>query len=266
MTNKQIRTITAFTVGPLVLLGIIYLSDEMFFVAAEVFILIATYEFYKMVSKSFDKYLFLPVLIGSIAIPYSIFVQSEITFKFAVFLVIFLTFVMKLFSKEPLENTFQSIGISLLTVFYAPFLFTFLILLKQMNFHYIFYLLFIIWFSDSGAYIFGIKFGKHRMYEKISPKKSMEGLYAGIICGVLAAIIYNTLFLNIPFIHLIISGVLVSSAGVIGDLIESMFKRYADVKDSGNIFPGHGGMLDRIDSILLGAPVLYFYLKFISAQ
>jgi phosphatidate cytidylyltransferase len=135
-----------------------------------------------------------------------------------------------------------------------------------MNFHYIFYLLFIIWFSDSGAYIFGIKFGKHRMYEKISPKKSMEGLYAGIICGVLAAIIYNTLFLNIPFIHLIISGVLVSSAGVIGDLIESMFKRYADVKDSGNIFPGHGGMLDRIDSILLGAPVLYFYLKFISAQ
>lgn len=263
MNEKIKRILTALTLAPLVLLGIIYLSNNAFFILVEIFILIASFEFYKMVDSSGNKYLFLPSLMGSLLVPYSLYVESFTLFTFAIYATVFLTFIIKLFAKDPLEDTFQIIGISLINVLYAPMLFSFIILLKQMSFHYIFYLLFIIWFSDSGAYLFGMKFGKRKMYKKISPKKSMEGLLAGLICGVGAAILYNILFLDLSFLHVIISGLLVTVAGVLGDLIESMFKRYANVKDSGNIFPGHGGMLDRIDSILLGAPSLYFYLNFV---
>lgn len=262
MTDKIKRIITALTLAPLVLLGIIYLSDNMFFIVAEVFILIATFEFHKMVSAANNRFLFVPSLAGALLIPYSLYTESFLLFTFAIFLTVCLAFLLQLFSKNPLEDTFHVISVSLLNVLYAPLLFSFIILLKQMSFHYIFFLLFIIWFSDSGAYLFGMKFGKTKMYEKISPKKSMEGLAAGLLCGIGAAILYNLFFLDLSLTHVLFSGLLVAVAGVIGDLIESMFKRFSGIKDSGNIFPGHGGMLDRIDSILLGAPVLYYYLNF----
>jgi phosphatidate cytidylyltransferase len=143
----------------------------------------------------------------------------------------------------------------------VPFYFSFIQLLKNINYHYIFYLLVIIWASDSFAYFFGIKYGKRRLYELISPKKSVEGLVAGVLGGVLVGLFYSLIFIKMPLLHVILTSLLVASAGVVGDLVESMFKRKANVKDSGNIFPGHGGMLDRIDSLLFGAPVLYFYIE-----
>jgi phosphatidate cytidylyltransferase len=107
----------------------------------------------------------------------------------------------------------------------------------------VFFLLIVVWLGDAGAYYVGKTFGKHRLSPRISPKKSIEGLMGGIATSIIAAI----------------AGVILSFAGVVGDLAESMWKRSAAVKDSGTLIPGHGGFLDRFDSIFFTAPMLYVY-------
>jgi phosphatidate cytidylyltransferase len=133
------------------------------------------------------------------------------------------------------------------------------------------YTLFCAWFGDSGAYFVGTFFGKHKLCPKISPKKTVEGLVGGIVTvGVIVFIqclIYN-LFLGgeikVSYAVLIPVGMLAAGAGVIGDLSASVIKRQYDVKDFGNIMPGHGGVLDRFDSVLFTAPFLYVVLNYIS--
>ena len=124
----------------------------------------------------------------------------------------------------------------------------------------VFFLLLVVWLGDSGAYYVGKKFGKHKLSPRISPKKTIEGLAGGITTSIIAAIVIHfTFFPEFPLHHAIIAGVILSFAGVVGDLAESMWKRSADVKDSGTLLPGHGGFLDRFDSILFTAPILYCY-------
>ena len=127
----------------------------------------------------------------------------------------------------------------------------------------------IVWGSDVGAYLFGItlgqKYGK-KLFPSISPKKSWIGFWGGLLTSVLVAVILNRLGLfEFPLVHCIVMGILLDCAGVYGDLIESQWKRYYDIKDSGNIIPGHGGMLDRFDSALIAIPVGVVYLVIISA-
>ncbi len=261
MSNKLQRIITAFILGPIILIAIAKSSLFAFLIASIAITLIASFEFFNMLNASQSKFLFLPAFLSSFIIPFGFYKSFEYLI-ISIVLIMMLTVILQLFSKEPLENTFNSISNTLLASFYVPMLFSFLILLKIANWQYIFLLLFIIWSSDSAAYFFGIKYGKNRLYEKISPKKSIEGLIAGIIAGILFSVIYCKIFLYIPFIDAIFIGFSVSVFGVAGDLVESMFKRSSGIKDSGQIIPGHGGMLDRIDSLLFGAPVLYFYMKF----
>ena len=104
------------------------------------------------------------------------------------------------------------------------------------------------------SYFVGRLIGKHKMAPVISPKKSWEGAVGGLICGVLIVLLYNKLFLDLPVLLVLIIGVVGSVVGQIGDLLESWIKRWAGVKDSGNLIPGHGGILDRFDSMLLVAP------------
>ena len=128
----------------------------------------------------------------------------------------------------------------------------------------IIYLLLMIWSNDSFAYLVGKNLGKHKLYESVSPKKTMEGFFGGVIFTIITAIVisyYSDLF---SMIEWIILGILVSVLGTIGDLIESKFKRQVGVKDSGNIMPGHGGMLDRLDSLLFVAPFVYLYIYIIN--
>jgi len=261
MTNKSQRIITALFLIPSLILFIIYSSDIVFFVGLLVFILVATYEFSLLIEKAGYKNLKLPTLIGSVLIPFSFYIERVDVFLFSVFIISFLSLTIKLFGSRPLDDTYRTVGFTFLNVFYVPFYFSFIQLLKNINYHYIFYLLVIIWASDSFAYFFGIKYGRRRLYELISPKKSVEGLVTGVLGGVLVGLFYSMIFIKMPLLHVILTSLLVASAGVVGDLVESMFKRKANVKDSGNIFPGHGGMLDRIDSLLFGAPVLYFYIE-----
>lgn len=122
----------------------------------------------------------------------------------------------------------------------------------------------LIWTFDTGAYIFGCSFGKHKMIPRISPKKSWEGEIGGAIAAIAVGIgiaLYN----NEPTWQWIVYAILVVIFGTYGDLSESMLKRASGLKDSGNILPGHGGMLDRFDSMLLAAPIIYIYLEIINA-
>ncbi|PKP33796.1 MAG: phosphatidate cytidylyltransferase [Bacteroidetes bacterium HGW-Bacteroidetes-17] len=122
----------------------------------------------------------------------------------------------------------------------------------------------ILWFNDVFAYIVGSLIGKTKLYEKISPKKTWEGTIGGTILSVLSAYLLSTIFLSLNLTNWLVIGFLISIFATLGDLTESMFKRQANVKDSGNIMPGHGGILDRFDGLLLAAPAIYVYLTFIS--
>ena len=121
----------------------------------------------------------------------------------------------------------------------------------------------IIWVNDVFAYLVGVTLGKHRLCERISPKKSWEGFFGGLVGAVGAAMLFAHLFGG----NLLVwggLGVVMSLAGVAGDLVESLMKREADVKDSGAMMPGHGGFLDRFDALLLAVPFALFYLFVVS--
>ena len=118
----------------------------------------------------------------------------------------------------------------------------------------------LIWINDITAYLVGITIGRHRLFERISPKKSWEGTLGGTLFTLTAAVWMDNLTHALSQRHWLVLAVIVSVFGVLGDLFESMFKRKADLKDSGKIIPGHGGILDRLDSMLFVAPVAFAYL------
>ena len=118
------------------------------------------------------------------------------------------------------------------------------------------------WATDMGAYVIGTRFGKHGFFTKISPKKTWEGAIGGWVCAVIVVLVLGE-FLSVPIIHRILFGFGLAVAATLGDLAESLMKRQTGVKDSGNIVPGHGGMLDRIDSLLFAAVFAYYYLVWI---
>ena len=124
-------------------------------------------------------------------------------------------------------------------------------------------ILVIIWSNDTFAYLVGITMGKNKLFERISPKKTIEGFVGGVIFAVVAGILLAEFYLHEPTIRWIIIAMIVSAFGTLGDLIESKFKRIAGVKDSGNIMPGHGGFLDRLDSIIFVAPFVYLFYQII---
>lgn len=129
------------------------------------------------------------------------------------------------------------------------------------GFLYIMMMFFIILVTDIAAYFFGKRYGKHQLSPEISPKKTVEGCVAGSVAAILVAL-YFGFCLNIPMWKSFLTGALITFFAQIGDLSESMLKRDAGVKDSGNSLPGHGGFLDRADSYILSAPFSYFYFKF----
>jgi phosphatidate cytidylyltransferase len=130
---------------------------------------------------------------------------------------------------------------------------------------YVLYFIVVTKFSDSGAYAVGSLIGRHKMIPRISPGKTWEGFGGAIVVSTGASLLFAHLagprLTGMNWIHAIILGVILSVGAVIGDLIESIFKREAGVKDSGRFFPGIGGVLDLLDSLLFNAPIMYLYLR-----
>lgn len=158
--------------------------------------------------------------------------------------------------------TFDDVGFSILATLYVGIGFYFFIETREAGLVYIFYSLFIIWATDSGAYFIGRAMGKTKLWPEISPNKTIEGSVGGVICALIVAALF-VLFSNIDatFLQLSIITIVLSVFGQIGDLVESALKRHYVVKDSGTLLPGHGGILDRFDSLLFVWPLLhYIYL------
>lgn len=122
------------------------------------------------------------------------------------------------------------------------------------------WLLLIVWSNDTAAFEVGIRIGRTPLAPAISPKKTVEGAVAGVIGGFIIGFIYGICFMKIGVIASLLIPILISIVAQAGDLVESKIKRMAGVKDSGNFFPGHGGVLDRTDSVLLASPFMYFIL------
>lgn len=137
--------------------------------------------------------------------------------------------------------------------------------------HWVFALFILIWLSDTGAYLVGCTLGKHKLFERISPKKSWEGFFGGCAFTIGGSMLLWHLFTtawpigsNTTWWQWLIFAIIIIIFGTYGDLSESLLKRAANIKDSGNILPGHGGILDRFDSLLLCIPVVYIYLEILN--
>ncbi|WP_186577440.1 phosphatidate cytidylyltransferase [Aquibacillus kalidii] len=161
--------------------------------------------------------------------------------------------------------TFEDAGFFVLSAIYVGLGFYYFIQTRNADpdngLVYIFYGIVVILATDTGAYFFGRAFGKNKLWPEISPNKTIEGAIGGIILACVAGVVFHLFFpVHSSVIVLILVTILASAFGQVGDLVESAFKRYYDVKDSGKILPGHGGILDRFDSWLFVFPLLHFIL------
>jgi phosphatidate cytidylyltransferase len=121
----------------------------------------------------------------------------------------------------------------------------------------------IIWINDSFAFLVGKNFGKKKLFPSVSPNKTVEGFIGGMFFSLLASLVISKVYPHFSLFHWMMIALLVSNLGTIGDLLVSKFKRQANLKDSGNLMPGHGGILDRLDSLLFASPFVYLYINFI---
>lgn len=173
-----------------------------------------------------------------------------------------------LFSPTAMKRHLSSWAAHVFGIFYVAGLLGHFILLRQFDhgIAFIFFVLLITWLADTGGFVVGLSYGRHALAPILSPKKTIEGLIGGVIFSVLGAIISHFWF--IPFFSLwecAILGVGIALIGALGDLGESAIKRSVRIKDSGTIIPGHGGVLDRVDSLLLTGPVFYYYVALMSS-
>ena len=183
------------------------------------------------------------------------------------FLVLFIS---ELYLKRP--DPIKSLAYSVLGQIYIAVPFS---LLNYMAFNYapdnsyhyayILAIFLFIWANDSFAYLFGVTLGKHKMFERISPKKSWEGFAGGAICTIGISLAFAHYFGSLPVWGWMGFAAVVVASGTLGDLVESLFKRTLNVKDSGTMLPGHGGILDRFDSMIFAIPSVFVYLEIIKA-
>jgi phosphatidate cytidylyltransferase len=185
----------------------------------------------------------------------------------AIILAVMLTglfFLFALRQKEKLTTFTRDIGIHFLTVFYLYIPLYFLFELKRLGPNYLFFLIFVIAVGDSGAYFIGSAIGKHKIYPIASPKKSLEGLIAAVITAGLTGWLSVIVFPVRVDVHTaVISGAVIGLLSQLSDPVESLFKRASGKKDSSSLLPGHGGVLDRLDSYIFCAPVLYYVIIYL---
>lgn len=159
------------------------------------------------------------------------------------------------------ESKFFELGVTILCIFYIVWSFGFLLAIRNLpdGFYLVLLLLLIIWGTDTGAYFFGLLLGKRKLAPNISPNKTVEGSIGGGIVSVLVSIIFGV-SIGFSILLALFIGVIISVTAQLGDLMQSVLKRKANIKDSGELIPGHGGILDRFDSFLLSPAVFYLIL------
>jgi phosphatidate cytidylyltransferase len=272
------RVASAVVLGILVVL-IVQSGLWAFFIAVSVVVILSAYEFSRLVGStgdgthsefkdsSFTKFHVLR-LVSCVFLAWlfclSSFKPNWIDVNLVLCLAIGLPFLTEIIRRDTRSALLNTSSASLGVLYIGWLLGRHLILLRQMpdGRHLIFLLLGITWSGDIGAYLIGVRFGKHKVVPAISKGKSVEGYIAGIVFSVITALaIRHWLLSSIKLLHVVILGVGLAIIGQVGDLAESLLKRSANVKDSGRLMPGHGGILDRCDSMIFIAPALYYYVS-----
>jgi phosphatidate cytidylyltransferase len=162
------------------------------------------------------------------------------------------------------KDTIVDVAVTILGMIYIGWFFSYLIFVRSLTPHggFLFFLMLTIWAMDIMAYLAGRFFGRHKLIPSISPNKTWEGAIAGFITCIISAEIFSGIA-AINGTHAVILGVLIGIVAQFSDLVESLIKRDAGVKDASNVVPGHGGVLDRMDSFILTAPVMYYYVVWV---
>ncbi|CAM1353175.1 phosphatidate cytidylyltransferase [Tenacibaculum insulae] len=263
MRNLITRSISGL-VYAIIFISAILFSKESYIGLMAIFAAICVFEFSKMLkTKNIIPYI---ILVGIIFLSV-IKIPNSVTNNLIGFSLTGLTILLYLLiSTKPIKT--ESIGQKIfLQIIYLILPFYFLIKLPFLDHSYhpnlIIYIILIIWTNDSFAFIVGKNFGKHKLFESVSPKKTIEGFIGGLIFAIIAGFLIGKYSSHFSILNWIIIAVIVSILGSLGDLVESKFKRQANVKDSGTIMPGHGGLLDRLDSLFFLAPFVYLYIHFI---
>lgn len=268
MSNFFKRTLSGFFFVTIIV-GSILLSPYTF---AFVFALVSAwtvYEFHKLTNQQpkVEVMLIQPVIGTVILFLSSFFCASGSTGYqgYAIYgLYVILTFIVELYRKK--DNPVHNWAYFLLGQFAIalPFsLLNYILYIQTYKPLLLIAMFSMIWINDTGAYLSGVTLGKHRMFERISPKKSWEGFIGGAITALISGYIFSIFIPEINRIFWLLFSQIVVIFGTFGDLLESLLKRTIQVKDSGDVIPGHGGLLDRFDSMLLVAPTVLIYLIFL---
>lgn len=248
----------------LIFISAILFSKESYMALIAFFGFVAVWELSKMIQlKSIGAYL----LFG-----FSLFLIIKRPYNYAINIILAINIasslflIFQLFKKKEIKFKTERDKLGL-TIRYLIFSFCFLILLPFVNEEYRPYImisiLILIWVNDSFAFLVGKNLGKTKLFVSVSPKKTIEGFIGGFVFSLVAAYFISRLNNDFSLLNWFIIATIVSVIGTIGDLVESKLKRQAKIKDSGNIMPGHGGILDRLDSLLFAAPFVYLYINFI---
>ena len=166
-----------------------------------------------------------------------------------------------LFTKRPLVETLPAVGISASGLILVAFPLSFAIRIHASGTQgppLLLFAMVIIWVGDTAAYFVGRSIGKYKLAPHLSPKKTWEGTFASFVGSLIVAIVFAR-YMTVPLRHLLAMAAVGNVAGQVGDLLESAYKRSAGIKDSGSLLPGHGGVLDRIDALILAIPVVWYY-------
>ncbi len=260
------RVYTVLVLGPLLYAAIRYFPPFAFTGLVLAVGSIALLEFYRLGLTPPGERPYIGIgLLGFAALllaPHHEFLQGEFLVP-ALLAAVIGTLSVPLVLRLPLDHVLKNSAATLLGVLYLGVTLGFVVRTRLLEHGewLVFFLLLATWAGDTGAYYAGTVWGRHRLAPRISPKKSVEGLAGGLFAAVMAAFLARWWFLPaLSMIDCVVLGVLLTMAGLWGDLAESAMKRSVGAKDSGGVLPGHGGMLDRLDSLLFTAPTFFYYV------
>lgn len=252
------RLIVAAIFLPAMYLYIMYLPPGFFLLLLMTVSLIALSEFYSMYRLS-GILRHTCLFFGFAIIAVSYFLQELLT-DAILFSIMAVMIIRLLFKKDPVSSL-SDISVPVVGLLYISALLSFQVMIRKTGPEWIIFLYATVWASDSMAYYLGKGFGKRKLYREVSPNKTVAGAVGSVAGGAAGALLLEALMLDIGMTLAVSIGIMIGGLSIVGDLIESMFKRDAGVKDSGSLIPGHGGILDKIDGALFVGPALYWALK-----
>ncbi|MEI7896026.1 MAG: phosphatidate cytidylyltransferase [bacterium] len=280
MSNFWARTITGLSMV-FILLAAIWFSGWVFASIFMIITILGLWEFYGLITTENchpQKYYgtfagaFLFVFSSLMyLIPWTLSEYEVISLELMPFLLtiplIFLVFIFEIYRNKP--NPLVNIATTILGFLYVALPFSLLVYFSKPAMLHAFGMPVVLvgyfaftWIYDTAAYLYGKQFGKHKFFERISPKKTWEGTIAGAVVTILTALGLHFIIPAMPLYDWLMLAILVIFFGTCGDLVESLFKRSLNIKDSGTILPGHGGILDRFDTMLISAPFVFLYFFF----